>query len=88
MLQLSENLRATTDREGGILLDLARGRLFRCNASGAAILELLLRGCDEAQIEREFAERFGLSAEQASSDVREFLSALRGNGLVRERKPE
>jgi hypothetical protein len=86
MLRLSENLRATTDRDGGILLDLARGRLFRCNASGAVILDLLSRGSDRPQIDSQFAERFGLSEEQASADVGLFLSVLRGNGLVEERE--
>ena len=84
MPHLASHLRATTDREGGILLDLARGQLFRCNATGALIVALLSHGADQAQIERELVERFGLSAEKASADVQSFLSALDGQGLLEE----
>ena len=84
MPHLSSHLRATTDREGGILLDLARGQLFRCNATGALIIELLSRGADQAQIESELVRKFGLSTEKASADVQSFLAALDGQGLLDE----
>ena len=84
MLQLGGHLRATTDREGGIVLDLVRGQLFRSNASGALIVELLSRGCERMEIERALGDRFGLSPEEASADAETFLSTLRDNGFLLE----
>lgn len=84
MLQLRSHVRAATDHQGGILLDLARGQLFRCNASAALVVELLWRGADRAEIERTLRERFGLPAEEASADVATFLATLRGQGFLDE----
>ena len=84
MLQLGSHLRATTDREGAILLDLVRGQVFRSNASGALVIDLLLRGSDQAEMARALADRFGLPADQASADVDSFLAVLRAGGFLEE----
>jgi DNA-binding CsgD family transcriptional regulator len=82
MMRLSENVRTVTSPEGGVILDLRRGKLFRLNPTGATILELLVRGYGEERITAEISERCGVAPARVSTDVRSFLNSLAGNGLL------
>ena len=84
MLRLSENLRSVTNADGGVILDLCRGQIFRCNATGAVILELLARGLDQAQLVSQFTKLCNVPPEHVSDDVRDFLSALSRLGLLQD----
>jgi hypothetical protein len=82
MMRLSENLRSVTNPDGGVILDLRRGKLFRLNPTGATILELLVRGYEEERITAEIGERYGVAPALVSTDVRGFLNSLASNGLL------
>ncbi len=82
MLRLSENLRSVTNADGGVILDLCRGQIFRCNATGAIILELLARGLDQPQLVSEFSRLCKVPQACASDDVRDFLTTLSRLGLL------
>ncbi len=82
MLYLSQHLRTVTDADGGVILDLSRGQIFRCNATGAILLELLARDLDEAAVVSEFSRLCQVPPPCASRDVRDFLSALSRLGLL------
>lgn len=87
MLRLSNNLRSMTDANGGVILDLCRGQIFRCNATGAIILELLARGLDQPQLVSEFSKLCKVPEACASEDVRDFLTTLSRLGLPQGHAP-
>ncbi len=82
MLRLSENLRSVTNADGGVILDLGRGQIFRCNATGAIVLELLARGFDQAELVSEFCRLCHVPSACALNDVRDFLATLSRLGLL------
>jgi coenzyme PQQ synthesis protein D (PqqD) len=82
MVRLSKNLRSITDADGGVILDVERGQIFRCNATGAIILELLTRGVDETQLASQFGKLCQCPPTCASNDVQEFLATLSRLGLL------
>ena len=85
MLQLSENLRTVIDQDGAVLLDVVRGKIVRCNRTGAVILDLISRNCDQDQITAEFSRLYELPLAAAHADVAAFLRSLEEQGLVSSR---
>jgi len=81
-MRLSHNIRAVTNSGGGALLDLRAGKMFRLNATGASIVELLTRGYTEDRIATEISERCGVDGALVCSDVHAFLTSLKEHGLV------
>jgi hypothetical protein len=71
-----------TDADGGVILDLRRGSIFRCNSTGAVILELLARGCDQTEITTNFTRLSNVPPGCASADVQAFLASLARLGLL------
>lgn len=84
MLRLSSHLRTVINQDGGVILDVRQGTIFRCNATAAAILELLAKGYDEEQITIEFSRLCEISRLCAQADVRGFLASLASRGLLRD----
>ena len=82
MYELSTGVRSTRNEDGGIVLDIDHGLMFRLNPVGALILESMGKGCAEADIAQEIACRYNISEELASADVREFLQSLEEHKLV------
>jgi hypothetical protein len=82
MLKVSDNVRSTHSQDGGILLDIRRGRIYGLNFAGSRILELLRQNYEEAQIPEEISRQFGISLETAAADVREFLDSLEKHKIV------
>jgi Coenzyme PQQ synthesis protein D (PqqD) len=82
MLRLSESLRTVLRQDGAVILDVAQGKIVRCNRTAATILELVSRGYDQAQITAEFRRRYEISAASAEADVGAFLIALERQGLL------
>lgn len=88
MYALSAGVRSTRNEDGGIVLDIDHGLMFRLNPVGALILESLGKGCAETQIAQEIARQYNISEETASADVGEFLQSLEEHKLVRARQGE
>ena len=88
MYEVSTGVRSTRNEDGGIVLDIDHGQMFRLNPVGALILELLGKGCPETEIAKEIAHQYGISEEIAVVDVREFLTSLQEHKLVRTQQGE
>jgi Coenzyme PQQ synthesis protein D (PqqD) len=84
VMRLSQHVRTVNNPDGGVLLDLQRGKMFRLNATGSTILELLVRGCAEEYIAAEISKRYGVELALASTDVQDFLASLKKNELIDE----
>jgi hypothetical protein len=86
LYEISNGVRSTRNEDGGIVLDIDHGQMFRLNPVAALILESLGKGCAEPEIAQEIARHYSISAETASTDIREFLQVLEGHNLVRARR--
>jgi hypothetical protein len=64
-----------------VVIDLAKGRTIGLNATASLVWSLLEKS-DEDTIAGEVAGRFEIGLERARKDVREFLEAMRDQGLV------
>jgi hypothetical protein len=82
MVRVSEHVRKTHSPDGGIVLDVMHGRMFGLNLVGSKILELLEQQSSPTLIAQEIARKFGVSAEIAEQDVREFLETLEKHHLI------
>jgi DNA-binding CsgD family transcriptional regulator len=83
LYQVSAGVRSTTNGDGGIVLDIDHGQMFRLNPVGARILELLGKGRQETEIAKEIAHQYRISQETVVADVRDFLKSLEAHKLVR-----
>jgi hypothetical protein len=81
--RVSEAVRSCCNEQGGILLDIQRGQMFRINAVGSKILNFVERGYDERQIAEEICRAYGVEIETAESDVHEFFEALYEHRLLK-----
>ncbi len=67
-----------------VVLDLRKSIYFRINGSGATLWEQLALDATPSQLEAVLVDTYGITAEQASSDVRAFLEDARGRGFLLE----
>jgi len=88
LYDISAGVRSTRNEDGGIVLDIDHGQMFRLNPVGALILESLGNGCAEEEIAKEISREYSISEETASADIREFLQSLEEHKLVRTRRGE
>jgi hypothetical protein len=82
IVRVSENVRSTHNQDGGIVLDILHGQMFRLNFVGSRILELLKQGCTPPEIAEQLARRFGVDRATAEADVCEFIGTLEKHHLL------
>ena len=82
MLTISSSIRLTKSQDGGILLDVEQGEIFRLNPVGARIIELLREGHDGPSLTRALSCEFDVPQQVVREDLRDFLSQLRERRLV------
>ena len=81
-MRVAENVRSTHSQDGGIVLDILHGQMFRLNFVGSRILELLKQGCAEPAVAEQLAREFGIDRATAEADVREFVATLEKHHLL------
>jgi hypothetical protein len=86
-MRLAHNIRTVTNSGGGALLDLHAGKMFRLNATGASIVEMLARDYTEDRIAVEMSQRSDIDSALVCSDVHAFLTALKDHGLIMDDDP-
>lgn len=79
---VSAGVRSTRNEDGGTVLDIDQGQMFRLNPVGALILESIGRGCAEIEIVREISRRYSVGEATAAADLREFITSLEEHKLV------
>ena len=82
MCEVSAAVRITRNEDGGVVLDINRGKVFSLNGVGALIFERLRERQDETQIIEEISRQFDISVETVRPDFIEFLKSLEQQGLV------
>ena len=82
MYSVSAAVRSIYNEDGGILLDIVHGQMFRLNPIGVLILKLIAAGLEEAEIAKEVAGRCNVKQETVEADVSEFLTLLLQRNLL------
>lgn len=75
-------IRSTHSSDGGIVMDVDRGKMFSLNGSGSAMFELLANGVDEKTIIDKLGRRFDIPVTVAKQDLDEFREALQCHGVL------
>jgi hypothetical protein len=77
-----ELLRSVHTADGGVVLDIHRGKMFSLNATGSFIFRLLEQGSSEEHIVEELVERFDVPSDLAKADLAQFCESLKGHTLL------
>lgn len=64
--------------------DLNFDGLISLNETGAFLWRILEEGCDELALVRSLSMEYGISEEQAKTDISAFLTILRNENLIHE----
>lgn len=81
MIQLSVHIRKVHSPDGGVLLDVKQGRMFRLNPIASQILDLL-RQYEPNQVAEQLSREFGIGVEVALRDMADFLNTLERHRLT------
>ena len=81
-MKISEHIRTTITQDGAVLMNIKGGSMLTLNPSGSIIWQQLSDGRSPEQITSHLASEFGISREQASADVNEFLEQLEAQHLI------
>jgi hypothetical protein len=82
IVRVAEKVRSTHSQDGGIVLDILHGQMFRLNFVGSRILELLKQDRAEPEIAAQLARDFGIERATAEADVHEFVEMLEKHHLL------
>jgi hypothetical protein len=82
-----ERHRSVHTADGGVVLDIDRGKMFSLNASGSAIFQLLEQGLSDDAIVDELVRRFTISPDLARTDLLDFRKSLETHALLASHPP-
>jgi len=82
MVPFAETIRRLSSADGGVVLDLRSGRMFRVNQLGARVLDLLEHGDSPAQIAEKLSVEFQVALTEVQTDVGEFVESLKLLGVI------
>ena len=75
----------TSNKDGAVVLDEIRGRMFLLNPTAIFVLDRFQHGLSEEEITEEVANRHCVSKTVARRDIREFLQAVAGSAVLQMR---
>ena len=82
MTPFPDTIRRVANADGGVVLDLSRGAMFRVNPLGARVLDLLDEGNTPAQIAEKLSTEFAVGLSDVQADVNEFVESLKVHGVL------
>jgi hypothetical protein len=82
MKPLVDSIRTVSNTDGGIVLDLRRGAMFRVNPLGSRVLDLLAGGKSSLEIAEQISAEFEIALDRAQVDIAEFFSSLEAYGVL------
>jgi hypothetical protein len=85
MTLFPETIRRVANADGGVVLDVRRGTMFRVNPLGARVLDLLDEGNSPAQIAEKLSAEFAVALSEVQADVTEFVESLKAHGVLSSR---
>ena len=78
----ADNIRRLSSADGGAVLDLRRGILFRVNPLGARVMDLLGQGDSPERIAEKLSVEFQVALSEVQSDVGDFIGSLKAHGVI------
>lgn len=82
MLTLQERFRTVDTADGGVVLDVDNGRVFRLNPTGMQVLALLQQEIPIDRIAEQIGRERDVDPQTVREDLRAFLSSLAERGLL------
>lgn len=82
MTPFPDTIRRVANADGGVVLDLRRGAMFRVNPLGARVLDLLDEGNSPTQIAEKLSTEFTVALSEVQTDVNEFVESLKAHGVL------
>jgi hypothetical protein len=84
MITPDSNVRSTINCDGGVLLNLSTGVVFRINAVGATVWQMIEQGTAIEKILDSLVNQYTIPRDQAEKDTREFLQQLKIKRLIQD----
>ena len=81
-----ERPRSIHTADGGVVLDIYRGRMFSMNASGSLMFQLLERELTDDEIVSEIIKQFDIPGDVARVDLADFRRSLHDYALLTRRE--
>jgi len=81
-MKVSEHVRSTITPDGAVLMNIKGGSMLTLNPIGSIIWQQLGDGRSPVQIAERLASEFGITREQALTDVNEFVEQLQAQHLI------
>jgi hypothetical protein len=81
-MRISKHVRTSNTRDGAVLMNIKCGSMLALNPIGSIVWQRLNEGRTSTQIAVQLAAEFGISHEQACTDVNKFLEQLRAHELI------
>ncbi len=88
MSHLAKNVRRVSGSDGGVVLDLHRGTMFRLNPLGSRILDLWESGLPLSRIAELISAECAIALDVAQTDLKEFVDSLELHGVIEPRNPK
>jgi len=82
MSPFAGTIRRLSGVDGGAVLDLRRGILFRVNPMGTKVMDLLEQGNSLEQIAEQLSAEFRVELSEVRSDVSNFIEDLNSRGVI------
>ena len=82
MALLRDNIRRVSSADGGVVLDLRRGTMFRLNPLGSEILDRLERGEALPDIANQISAEFRVARDVVWADIQDFIDSLELHGVL------
>jgi hypothetical protein len=80
--RVPQDVRVSVEEDGLVFLHIGEGKLFRSNASGRRIWQLLLEHRSVPAIAEQLSAEYGVPAARIERDAHTFVTDLRRAGLV------
>ncbi|MFA6092533.1 MAG: PqqD family protein [Elusimicrobiota bacterium] len=82
-MKLAQFVKFREEKFGGVLFETRSEKVFTLSATGAAVVREIAAGAaDEAQVTARLKTRYSDASASLETDVREFLSSLKTQGLL------
>jgi hypothetical protein len=79
---INPSIRWNLSGEGGVLLDLKRGKYYNLNGMGVMIWRQLVAGGTVDDVVADLHARYQTPVEQLTGDVRAFMGSLLAKGIL------
>lgn len=67
-----------------VILDLRSSTYFTANASASVLMKALVEGRTDAELQKSLIDEYGITPEQAQTDIQSFVHGLSQAGLLEE----